>query len=143
MTGNFATILSRYSLDHNKLSVKDKTEILENVNKEVARLNKSLKVVNTVIIEAAKKGEMTAKNIEALEAINKQLEGEEKQEKPEGEAGTGTGTGPESASVAVTGVSVTGGKLIHNRLKKHTKKYKHYNDYKHYKSKKIRRNKRK
>jgi hypothetical protein len=134
MTGNFATILSRYSLDHNKLSVKDKTEILENVNKEVARLNKSLKVVNTVIIDAARKGETAAKNIEALEAINKQLQ-------EEGEAGIGTG--PESASVAVTGVSVTGGKLIHNRLKKHTKKYKHYNDYKHYKSKKIRRNKRK
>jgi hypothetical protein len=140
MTGNFATILSRYSLDHNKLSVKDKTEILENVNKEVARLNKSLKVVNTVIIDAARKGETAAKNIEALEAINKQLQGEGE---GEGEAGTGTGTGPESASVAVTGVSVTGGKLIHNRLKKHTKKYKHYNDYKHYKSKKIRRNKRK
>lgn len=138
MTGNFATILSRYSLDHNKLSVKDKTEILENVNKEVANLDKSLKVVNTVIIEAAKRGEITARNIEALEAINKQLQGE-----GEGEREAGTGTGPESASVAVTGVSVTGGKLIHNRLKKHTKKYKHYNDYKHYKSKKIRRNKRK
>lgn len=123
MTGNFATILSRYSLDHNKLSVKDKTEILENVNKEVARLNKSLKVVNTAIIEAAKRGEITARNIEATTVVSGEPESQDQQQQGE--------------------LQRIGGKLIHNRLKKHTKKYKHYNDYKHYKSKKIRRNKRK
>ena len=137
MTGNFATILSRYSLDHNKLTPKDKEVVLSNVNKEVAKLEKQLQTVQNTMTTAGIQGEKAARVVEAEQAINPQL-------KSEGEAESGTGPGPDSEAVAVAVAGAgAGGKLIHNRLKKHTKKYKHYNDYNHYKSKKIRRNKRK
>ena len=123
MTGNFATILSRYSLDHNKLTPKDKEVVLSEVNQVINKFNRQLTTATSSIANAATTALDAGKNLEEILAANRTGE-------PEGAAG------PE-------GAAVSGGKLIHNRLKKHTKKYKHYNDYNHYKSKKIRRYKRK
>jgi len=126
MTGNFATILSRYSLDHNKLTPKDKEVVLSEVNQVINNINEQLTAATSSIENAATTALDAGKNLEEILATNRtEVPGE--QGVPEGAAG----------------VPPIGGKLIHNRLKKHTKKYKHYNDYNHYKSKKIRRYKRK
>jgi len=116
MTGNFATMISRYSLDHNRLSTQEKGEVVAAINKKIARVEKGLNGLEDQVKS------ITAK-VDAVAARDT----EETEETVRTEA------------VAAG----AGGKLIHNRLKKHTKKYKHYNDYNHYKSKKIRRYKRK
>jgi hypothetical protein len=120
MTGNFATMISRYSLDHNRLSTQEKGEVVTAINNKLAGVETGLKG-----LEAEVKS-ITAK-VEAVEAV----------------AAAVAAVAADEAAEGTTGEQVTGGKLIHNRLKKHTKKYKHYNDYKHYKSKKLRENKNK
>jgi hypothetical protein len=133
MTGNFATILSRYSLDHNKLTPKDKETVLSEVNQDIKKIDNQLISITAATTTAAETGiDLGNKTETRIDA-----DGPGEQEGPGGPGGPG---GPEKPVVQEQRI---GGKLIHNRLKKHTKKYKHYNDYKHYKSKKIRRNKRK
>ena len=145
MTGNFATILSRYSLDYNKLTQEDKDLIRGEVNEDIKPIKEALGVVENTIQEAANEGIKAAAEqaaaAEAAEAAAAEAEAREAQRaatatvpKPE--------TKPESEYIQgqdrVTGRG--GGKIIHNRLKKHSKKYKIYKKYKH--SKKIK-NKRK
>jgi hypothetical protein len=128
MTGNFATMISRYSLDHNRLSTQEKGEVVTAINKKIAGVEKGLQVLEadakSITDKAAATADAVTDAIEETEGAAK--DGEQQQaEQPQ---------------------QTLGGKLIHNRLKKHTKKYKHYNDYNdynHYKSKKIRRYKRK
>jgi hypothetical protein len=127
MTGNFATMISRYSLDHNRLSTQEKGEVVTAINNKIASVETGLKG-----LEAEVKN-ITTKVVAAAAAADAEGDG------AEGEQGA---AGADGADVATLPQSI-GGKLIHNRLKKHTKKYKHYNDYNHYKSKKIRRYKRK
>jgi hypothetical protein len=130
MTGNFATMISRYSLDHNRLSTQEKEEVVTAINKKIAGVEKGLEGLEAEVKSITDKAESQA--AAAAEAADTAADAGRNGEQGEGEAVAGAGAG-----------AVSGGKLIHNRLKKHTKKYKHYNDYKHYKSKKIRRNKRK
>ena len=130
MTGNFATILSRYSLDHNKLTAKDKEEILSEVNQVIINLDEQLTAATRIMAEAGATGIQTGKTVEAVIAqVNSERTG------GPGEQGEPGSQDPQQQHI--------GGKLIHNRHKKHTKKYKYYNDYNHYKSKKIKRYKRK
>jgi hypothetical protein len=122
MTGNFATMISRYSLDHNRLSTQEKEEVVTAINKKIADVEKGLKELETQVKNITAKVEAVAAEAAAAK------------EETEGDGTDGAG----ATGVPVTGAE-SGGKLIHHRQKKHTKKYKHYNDYKHYKSKKIRR----
>jgi len=134
MTGNFATILSRYSLDHNKLTPKDKEVVLSEVNQVINKFDEQLTTATRSIANAATTAFDAGKNLEEILAANRTGE-------PGGPGGSGE---PQTQQQQAEQPQQTlGGKLIHNRLKKHTKKYKHYNDYNHYKSKKIRRYKRK
>jgi hypothetical protein len=138
MTGNFATMISRYSLDHNRLSTQEKGEVVTAINKKIAGVEKGLQVLEADAKSITDKAESQA--AAAAEAADTAADAGRNGEQGEGEAVAVAGAG------AGAGAPVAGGKLIHNRLKKHTKKYKHYNDYNdynHYKSKKIRRYKRK
>ena len=128
MTGNFATILSRYSLDHNKLTPKDKEVVLSEVNQVINKFDTQLTTATSSIANAANTAFDAGKKVEEILAAAEAEDG-----------GAERAAGPDGEQQQQT----VGGKLIHNRLKKHTKKYKHYNDYNHYKSKKIRRYKRK
>jgi len=128
MTGNFATILSRYSLDHNKLTPKDKEVVLSEVNQVINKFDTQLTTATRSIANAANTAFDAGKKVEEILAAAEAEDG-----------GAERAAGPDGEQQQQT----VGGKLIHNRLKKHTKKYKHYNDYNHYKSKKIRRYKRK
>ena len=135
MTGNFATILSRYSLDYNKLTQKDKDIIRGEVTKDMQPIEDKLIIIENKIQQAAIGGIENAK-----------AEAEAEAEAAAEAQGAATATVPEGEKVdkyiqeqgRVNGEG--GGKIIHNRPKKHSKKYKIYKKYKH--SKKIK-NKRK
>ena len=129
MTGNFATIISRYSLDYNKLTQKDKDIIRGEVTKDMQPIKEALGVVENTMQEAANEGIENAKTeAEAIEQAEKLAE---KLATEGAEGAPGLEEREESQG---------GSKIIHNRLKKHSKKYKIYKKYKH--SKKIK-NKRK
>ena len=152
MTGNFATILSRYSLDYNKLTQEDKDLIRGEVNEDIKPIEEVLRVVENKMQEAARAGITAAEAAEAAEqaaaaeaaeaaeaAATAAAEGAAAAAATEGAAAA---TVPESENIPEQGGATGqgGGKIIHNRLKKHSKKYKIYKKYKH--SKKIK-NKRK
>ena len=129
MTGNFATILSRYSLDYNKLTQKDKDIIRGEVTKDMQPIEDKLIIIENNIQQAAIGGIENAKTeAEAIEQAEKLAE---KLATEGAEGAPGLEEREESQG---------GGKITHNRLKKHSKKYKIYKKYKH--SKKIK-NKRK
>ena len=152
MTGNFATIISRYSLDYNKLTQEDKDLIRGEVNEDIKPIEEVLRVVENKMQEAARAGITAAEAAEAAEqaaaaeaaeaaeaAATAAAEGAAAAAATEGAAAA---TVPESENIPEQGGATGqgGGKIIHNRLKKHSKKYKIYKKYKH--SKKIK-NKRK
>ena len=146
MTGNFATILSRYSLDYNKLTQKDKEIIRGEVNKDMQPIEDGLRVVENKMQEAANAGiKAAAEQAAAAEAAAAEAAAAEAAKEAQG-AATATvpkpETKPESENIPEQGQTTGqgGSKIIHNRLKKHSKKYKIYKKYKH--SKKIK-NKRK
>ena len=119
MTGNFATMISRYSLDHNRLSNIEKEEVVKSIDEKISKVEKGLKSIETQVKTInTKVGIVVSENEEGGEG-----EGEEGENQGENQV---NGQG--------------GGKITHNRLKKHSKKYKIYKKYKH--SKKIK-NKRK
>ena len=127
MTGNFATMISRYSLDHNRLSSSEKEEVVKSIEEKISKVDSGLKsiitqvaIINTELDRANAEGDMEGEGAEGEGAV-----GEEVDEYKQGQDRV-TGRG--------------GGKIIHNRPKKHSKKYKIYKKYKH--SKKIK-NKRK
>ena len=122
MTGNFSTMISRYSLDHNRLSSSEKEEVVKSIEEKISKVDSGLKsiitqvaIINTELDRANAEGDMEGEG----------AEGEEVDEYKQGQDRV-SGRG--------------GGKIIHNRPKKHSKKYKIYKKYKH--SKKIK-NKRK
>jgi hypothetical protein len=125
-------------LDHNKLTPKDKEVVLSEVNQVINNIDEQLTAATSSIANAGATAFDAGKKVEEKLA-QATFEG------PEGPEGPGELRGQEQQQQQQQPGQPQriGGKLIHNRLKKHTKKYKHYNDYKHYKSKKIRRNKRK
>ena len=147
MTGNFATILSRYSLDYNKLTQEDKDLIRGEVNEDIKPIEEVLRVVENKMQEAARAGITAAEVAEAAEqaaaAEAAEAAAAEAAREAQGAAtATATATVPESENIPEQGGATGqgGGKIIHNTPKKHSKKYKIYKKYKH--SKKIK-NKRK
>ena len=147
MTGNFATILSRYSLDYNKLTQEDKDLIRGEVNEDIKPIEEVLRVVENKMQEAARAGITAAEAAEAAEqaaaAEAAEAAAAEAAREAQGAAtATATATVPESENIPEQGGATGqgGGKIIHNTPKKHSKKYKIYKKYKH--SKKIK-NKRK
>ena len=71
MTGNFATMISRYSLDHNRLSSSEKEEVVKSIEEKISKVDSGLKsiitqvaIINTELDRANAEGDMEGEGAE-------------------------------------------------------------------------------